>query len=242
MPPDAIATIVSAQKRLNIGIELTGYHVDAPPGVASQGREIHRIWRTIQTSVNRRIRYQPNLIHTTGWVCFKTSNLPNKSKAQQLAAELVQLALEFPVTSISKQNITTFSSLTYPLLQAHVRKVILFGTGVARNVGWACVDAYSSPIGLSDNYIASIIQHKGLKNTKYNWNQANERWLLIAASGSTVFNSVGCYIENKNWSSPNFKSACQFAGFDCILFWDRMYNWYKELWPGAPVVQKRWQG
>jgi len=240
--PDAIATLPIKGKHHRIGIELIEYHVDAPPSIASQGREIHRVWQAIQTSINRRISHRPDLMHTTGWVCLKTSNLSKKPKAQQLAAELVKLALEFLGTFISKQTITTFSSSTYPLLQAHVRKVILFRTDVARNVGWACADADSSPIGLSENYITSIIQRKGLKNRKYNWNQSNERWLLITASGSTVFNSAGRYIENINWSSPNFKSACQSAGFDRILFWDRMYNWYKELRPGAPVVQKKWQG
>ena len=235
--PDSIVTFTKHGKPWRCGIEQTEYHVDSVPGQASPGRRIYGMWRLIQSSINRRISHRPQLIHTTGLVFLRKVSGLTKPTQKGLAGELVRLALEFPVDRDGEQTITNFSS-SYPLLRLHIREVFLQGTGCASNVGWECGDANISSIGLSDESLTSIVEQKNIESRQYSWSQADERWLLISASGQTVFNSAGRRSEYINWSSPKLKSACQAACFDRIFFWDQLYNWYKEVWPGAPIVQK----
>lgn len=238
--PDAIATLHKDGKRWKVGIEQTEYHVDASRGKGSPGRRINDVWSYVRASINRRISHRPNFTHTSGTVFLRNASALTKLASRALASELVKVASEFPVTPQGEQTITKFSS-SYPLLNRHVRKVILRGTGYACKVNWACGDAISSTIGLSEKTITYIIQQKGIESRQYSWNQVAERWLLESASGGTVFNSAGPLPQSVEWSSQKLTSACKSAGFDHIFFWDRMYNWYKEVWPGAPVVQKNWR-
>ncbi len=235
--PDAMVTFIKDGKPWKCGIEQTEYHVDAVLGQGSPGRRISGVWHLIQASINRRISHRPQLVHTTGLVFLRKTSGLTRSTQQGLASELVRLALEFPVDRDGERTIRNFSS-SYPLLCLHIREVFLQGTGCASNVSWQCGDSISSPIGLSVESLTSIVKQKTIESQQYSWNQADERWLLISASGKTVFNSAGRRSEYVNWSSIKLQSACQTACFDRIFFWDQLYNWCKEVWPGAPIIQE----
>ena len=47
--------------------------------------------------------------------------------------------------------------------------------------------------------------------------------------------------EYINWNLPELKIACRAANIERIFFWDRIFKWYKEIWPGAPIVKKEWR-
>jgi|Deesub1362A_J573_1020465.scaffolds.fasta_scaffold00027_173 hypothetical protein len=240
--PDAIVVIEEAGKRKKVGIEHTEYHVDAPPGKPSSGRKVHSFWHHVRSSIRRRVSHRPILKHITGLVSLKEDNHPRQSRARDLAEELVKLALEH-INAIpnGEHRINNFSNKKYPLLSRYVKKVILYGTGSACNVSWGCVNANVSAIGVSAKEITLIIQNKTKEFPKYCWGNVKERWLLISASGKTVFNLATSHPERVEWEANTLQSACLSSNVDRIFFWDRTFNWYKEVWPGAPIVQREWR-
>lgn len=232
--PDAMMIIKEAGKQKKIGIEHTEYHIDASPGEPSSGRKTYSFWYEVQSSIRRRVSQRSNLQHITGLVSLKKGNLPNKSKAKDLARELVMLASHVPLGEHTK------FSQEYPLLKDYLRKVTLIDTGSARCVSWGCEGAIVSSIGVSAEEIAQIIRTKAKRFSTYHWDNM-ERWLLISASGKTIFNSAGPCPEKINWNLPDLQSVCSSANVDRIFFWERMYTWYKEVCPGAPVVKYEWR-
>ncbi len=247
--PDAFMIIEEAGKRKKVGVEHTEYHVDAPPGESSLGKRTYGFWRLVQSSIRRRVRQRPKIQHMTGLVFLKGNKkdcLPDpetsqaKNLAKDLAGELVKLALDSKLAPNGKQTIRKFLDES-PLLRDYVRKVELAGTGSARCVSWECADANVSSIGVSAEEIAVIIQNKAKKFPKYKWYDVSERWLLISASGATVFNLAGARTEHVDWGLRELLDACSSAGVDRIFFWDRAFNWYKEVWPSGRLVKHEWR-
>lgn len=241
--PDAIAVIKHNNKRKNIGIEQTDFHVDTEHGKPSLGRGIHQFWYHVQSSIRRRVSHIPKIQHMTGLISLARNKLPDLNdqfKARNLAAELVKLALEFPVAPDEELTINKFS-VECPLLKSHVREVNLLGSGLAACIAWECSDSTTSSIGISSNEIALIIENKAKKFKNYSWNNVEERWLLITASARTVFNLSSPDPEAVDWKLHALKSACGSANVERIFFWDRTFKWYKEIWPGAPIVKQEWR-
>lgn len=247
--PDAFVIVEEAGKRKKIGVEHTEYHLDALHGKASPGKRIYGFWRLVQSSIRRRVSHRPKIQHMTGVVFLKEDkkhSLPDpktlkaENLAKDLAGELVELALDSNLPPNGEQTIRKFSD-EHPLLGDYVRKVELAGTGLARCVSWECADAIVSSIGVSAKEIAIIIRNKAKKFPKYKWDDVNERWLLISASGSTVFNLAGVRPEHVDWGLTEIRDACSSAGVDRIFFWDRRFNWYKEVWPGGRLVKREWR-
>jgi hypothetical protein len=85
-------------------------------------------------------------------------------------------------------------------------------------------------------YIKSAIKNKNKKATKYNWGNANEKWLLIAASGGNLSNNAGPATQNVNWADIELLNSCSNSLFDRIVFWERIRCWYKWLKPSEKVV------
>lgn len=240
--PDAIVVIEEAGRRRKIGIELTEYHVDAPPGASSPGRKIHSFWCLVQSSIRRRVSHRPDIQHITGVVFLKKDKLPDNSKAKDLAGELVKLALDVKLSMDGEQTVNKFLT-ECPLSKDYVLKVTLIirrGKDSARYVSWECANANVSSIGVTAEEITLIIQKKAKEFSKsqYSWGDVKERWLLISASGSTIFNVAGTRPENVKWALTALRLACSSVAVDRIFFWDRMLNWYKEVWPGAHAVQR----
>jgi len=252
--PDAMVVIEEAEGKKTIGIEHTEFHVDAQPKKSSPGRDIHLFWSHVQKSIHRRVSHRRTIQYITGLVSLHVNTLhnhvvsiPRKNKAiaieilaRNLAEELVKLAIEFPIAANANQTISRFSC-EYPLLKSYVKKVWLMGTGAARCVSWECSNSNVSSIGVSAEEIALIIQNKDRELAKYCRDNVKERWLLITASGRTVFNSADPHPEFVDWTSDILKSILRSVHVDRIFFWDRMFNWYKEVWPGAPAVQREWR-
>ena len=130
--PDVFASLRKRGKKLHVGIELTNYQVDAPPSAkfGSPMFGLERLWCKVQTSIRRRIAKRPKLWHTSGLVFLKDEKVPKGRIAQDLAEELVRLALAHSVRKRERVWITRFCD-EYPLLQKHVRRVNLHGTGCA---------------------------------------------------------------------------------------------------------------
>ena len=85
--------------------------------------------------------------------------------------------------------------------------------------------------------ISLAIGKKNQKARKYNWNDADECWLLITASGAIVSNLAARPVPDESWIDANLWKACSESPFHRIIFWERTNQWYKWLKPETPSVQ-----
>ena len=237
--PDTIAYVSKNGVKQKIGIEHTGYYVDATPKAGSIAMDLYNLWTLIEKGIRRRVSHLPELKHTTGLVRFKKKgSRPCSSHASQIANELVSLALDCPVAPNEERVISCFPN-RYPSLSTYLSEVTLHGTGaVTVNVWpWDCMNARGSCVGLDAGKVAAIINKKNAKSAKYTWGNVDERWLLIAAPGYPAVKSAGPDPQYMGWKSAELKAACRAAGFDRIFFWENGL-WCKEIHPGAPIVEK----
>jgi hypothetical protein len=82
--------------------------------------------------------------------------------------------------------------------------------------------------------------NKNQKALKYeNWGDAEEKWLIISASGGCISNRAGPPINQSIWDDAALLALSQSSPFDRILFSARSDRWYKWLKPAAPVRMLR---
>jgi len=101
---------------------------------------------------------------------------------------------------------------------------------------WRCLNISTGPIGLDLNCIRTVIENKTQKATKYNWQLADEKWLLIATAGDYLSTHVG-EPKERDWNDPELRALCRASPFDRIYFWERIRRWYVLLQPEFQIVR-----
>lgn len=96
---------------------------------------------------------------------------------------------------------------------------------------------HTGSIGIKLSFIEKAIANKTKKAKNYTWEDAQEKWLLIAAAGQTVANRAGPPNQNVQWETVTTSSSCQESPFDRIFFWEAVRGWHKEL--KKPDTRKR---
>ncbi|HET6456934.1 MAG TPA: hypothetical protein VFI02_21250 [Armatimonadota bacterium] len=250
--PDTIVYVSKDGTKSKIGIEHTSYVVDALHGKESQGMGFYELWRKVSASIKRRLSHIPEVESVDGWVRFCTDVVPPHTCCRPLAAELIALAREFPMAQGEEKEFCRrlkYEPRTkkvveipthYPLLRQYVEEVTLLNTGCHIRL-WTCRNTSASHVGLSRRHIAEIITAYNGKAARYVWGNVDERWLIIAASGSPIFTTADPYPQWFEWDCPEIKVACTSLSFDRIYFWGGRFDWCKEIYPGAPIVQKEWR-
>ena len=250
--PDTIVYVLKDGTRRKIGIEHTGYLVDAMHGESSMGMAYYNAWQQIAPSIKRRLSHIPQVESIDGWVRFLDCMVPPDECCRALAGELIALARETPMVLDGERvfgqpdecepRAEERSELPehYPLLRRYLEEVTLRNTGCHIR-SWTCRNTSASHVGLSRRLIAEIVQAYNDKAAKYVWGNIDERWLLIAASGSPIFATAGPDPQGFEWDCPEIKAACQSPAFDRIYFWGGRFGWCKEIHPGAPIVKKEWR-
>jgi len=253
--PDAILHLLVNGVQKKIGIEHTGYLVDALHGDRSKGMRLYDLWQNVTESIGCRLSYSPELRHVEGLVSFKKDvELPDECPqqladfAEPLAAELIALAKVAALKEGERmmyKRIRKYERRTdwmaelparYPLLADCVEAIRLYGRKHVV-LTWRCSNASTAHVGLSRRHIAKIIEAKNVKSAKYAWCDVDERWLLIAAPGDPVFKTADRHPEWFEWHCPEIKAACQATRFDHIYFWGGRYGWCKEIYPGGKLYR-----
>ena len=247
--PDALVKVTDGARVLWIGIEHTDYHVDAPPGVRSPGGAIRAFWRLVQASLVRRISHRSCLQSTRASVSFrrgKVAALPDrlpagKRLARSIASELVDHAL---AQSVGPGGLCISWSRDlrsdHPLLASWLNEVTLWRQEEEIPVNpyfdWRCVEATAACIGPVKEHFVRIVGVKAEKARTYCWRNAEERWLLVVASGSTPYSRIGPWTRDVEQSLASARPACETSPFDHVFVWERIGDWHKQVWPDAPVV------
>ncbi len=241
--PDALLTLSKGKgkSKKRVGIEHTDYFNDTVAGQCSPLTPIADFWLLVQASLIRRVSHRKHLTGILADIYIKDNlSLPNES-ARPLAKELIDFVEAHRVGQSESLRFRCHDFNGYPMLESMLSRLRLSrwtdDAVHASRCCWVCANITSGYIRLNLNYIKSAIKNKNKKATGYNWDNANEKWLLIAASGGNLSNNAGRDMQNVNWADPELLDLCRNSLFDRIVFWERIRRWYKWLKPSEKVVQ-----
>jgi hypothetical protein len=240
--PDALLTLSKGRKRKRIAIEHTEYFNDTEAGRLSPLTPIAEFWQLVQASLIRRISHRKHLTGILATIKIKGNLSLSKELARQLAKELVNFVEAHQVRPSGFLRFSCRDFNEYPTLVSMLSSLQLSrwtdDAVCASRCSWVCANITSGYVRLNLKYIKSAIRHKNKKATRYNWDNANEKWLLITASGGNLSNNAGPAIgQNVNWADPELLDLCCESLFDRIVFWERIRRWYKWLKPSEKVLQ-----
>jgi hypothetical protein len=244
--PDAILTLSKGKKR--VAIEHTDYFNDTLAGVGSPLTPIAEFWKAVHASLMCRISHRRHLAGIGGRVSLKRNTYTTKNctgsnthLARQLAEGLVAFAEDHPVRKHEYPRFRHRDFGKYPILDCLCDRLLLSRVSDdaihTSHCSWRCSNITTGIINLNLEYIKSAIENKNKKADKYKWDNADEKWLLIAAGGGHLGNGAGPCTQNVNWADPNLVALCHNSPFDGIVFWERICRWYKWLKPDEDVVQ-----
>ena len=247
-PPDALLTLRKGRFKERVAIEHTSYHSDTVAGTCSPLTPMSEFWENVQASLSRRIRYRKNLADiATGRVQLK-ANLKVQGNdialARQFAEEFVEFLKDRPFSEkerippyLTPPPVATFSG--FRTLESMVSYMWIYrikGGNFSRCI-WICENISTGCIGLDLNYIKSAIKVKNEKAVKYDWQSAEEKWLLIVAEGGILSNNAGPAEQKVNWNDPILDELCRVSPFNKIVFWEYARNWCKLIKPNKPIVK-----
>jgi hypothetical protein len=224
-----------------IGIEVTDYHGGQVRRGGSSGRKFASNWLQVQGEIRRRVECHAQLRHITGFVAPQhRRTLPGGGDARALGCELVELAAEALRENRQPLPISLGRPFPegYPLMNKHVAELALMPTGAAQLVSWGCM-GFAGGFGLDVDSLMASIRKKEKKS--YDWREANERWLLIAAGAGPATVSSWAGDESVIAQKLNSLDLSCFTAFDRVLFLEYSFGWAREIWhkSGLPALQSK---
>jgi hypothetical protein len=241
--PDSLLTLSRGKIRKRVAIEHTEYFNDTKAGICSPLTPIYEFWKDVQASLARRISHRK---HLTGIIVnaeFKSDlKKPCKTSglSRQLAMDLVDFMESHPIRKTGTLLFRNHQINSFPMLKDMFSSIQLIrgtcNSVLATRCFWRCSNITTGWITFSLKYVKTAIENKNKKATTYNnWGSANEKWLLITASGANIRNKSGPATQNVNWADSELIDLCRKSPFDRIVFWERSRDWYKWLKPSRKI-------
>lgn len=255
--PDVVATFRQGGKKVKVGVEQTDYFVDLEKNIASSrnksspGNRIVNLWTEVNKSISRRVVRSQELQQITGhvllkksycdFISYRTGDSEYRQRARKLAQELIKLIKEKVIATKAPYGhciklVNSEIPSGYSTLRSAISSITLW-RHEARKARWGCSNADATSIGLTQNELIDIINAKRKQAAKQNWGKVDERWLLITASGASVFQMADLRPENFKWTSQEIVQACKKSIFSKIIFWDDSLSWYTVIWPNL-IMQR----
>lgn len=238
--PDAVLTISNGKSRRRVGIEHTDYYNDTQHGKCSKLTYLDEFWRRIQSSLKSRISHRKKISNILANVTFKTNvhisrNRNNRNQeARDIAKELVLFTIQNPPSKDEWSTTRELCVQDFPKLHLYCSKISLYkrqSCSTYTHCTWRCTNTTGGHIGLKIDHVKSAVVNKNNKAVNYSWENVDEKWLLISASGSNVSTSAGPDIPSDKWIQPDLIAACSTSIFDRIYFFEYVLNWHREIWP-----------
>jgi len=228
--PDVLAVIAKGTSTMRVAVELTKYHVDVAPSQkgGSPCAQLATFWREVQKSLFRRLYPRRPRLTLDVHVSLKEGVKTRRSEARDLAAELVQFAEENAPNPEEHVALKTFSE-NYPLMQRYMGCVSIRNVAPGVALDWQRADV--AFVGVRIDTLTERVETKTRKCGKYRWGQVDERWLLMYATGGPAVSGAGPGPQFAQWHDPKLMDACRISGFDKIYFYERVRQWYQQLWP-----------
>ena len=246
--PDAFLTLNRNENKIRIAIEHTSYRNDTVAGKCSPITPISDFWERVLDDLIPKINQVKHLTAINGTVRLKTDIYGNVHlkegqtlsgdcihQANEFAKELVSFAENHPIKMNSPLTFRHFDSTKYSTLSPLCDYLQLSrwknDAVIACRVSWKCNNIDLGFIGLSQEYIESIIREKNKKAQKYNWGNAQEKWLLIVADNLDISSAAGRNIDANIWEKLKLLECCTNSPFDIIVFWENVsegHEWLKK--------------
>ena len=244
--PDALLTLRKGTEMKTIAIEHTEYFNDEIEAAMegkkgktnSQGMPVFQFWRKVKESLKRRISQRSRRYDGKGMIRANVKlsvNRIQKQNPRQLAGEL----LDFVEANLGQRKAkydrrADFDG--YPTMKNAVVSLRFEVTDSWDYFDWQCQNISSGVIGTDVRKITERIKGKNKKAAKYDCGTASEKWLLIAASGSTPGNRAAPADAQVNWVDEELQEVCGISPFVRVFFWERVSQWYKSLKPDEHAV------
>jgi len=242
--PDSLLTLSKSNRSKRVAIEHTEYFNDTVAGQCSPLTPIDNFWKDVQASLARRISHRKHLTGILASVKFKDNLfIPSSTTelSRQLAMEIVAFMEAHPIRQSKRLLFHNRKFNDFKMLKSMLSRLSLSrwtdDAVLATRCSWTCSNITTGGITLSLEYVKSSIKNKNKKATNYNWHNADEKWLLIAASGGNLSNNAGPSTQNVNWADSELIDLCRKSTFEKIVFWERIRGWYKWLKPSKEAVQ-----
>lgn len=212
---------------VKIGVEITHYHSDSGIKGGSTIRKSFEEWYNIASILKTRLQ-KNNLHHFYGAVFFRT-NITNINK-HRLVDELVQLCKNLNPTKMKCFDYTDFSS--YPYLRELVEKIHMDYLDSVEDIFWWHADLKSGVLPDPINAIQKLITKKLSSAKLYDWQNAEGRWLVIAAMALNLADTgiIDGVDQLKQLAIPNQDI------FDQIYYWDKFSEEIWEVYPKPRIV------
>ncbi len=244
--PDALLTLTKGGRQSNVAIEHTEYCNDTEAGRPSPRSAIQDFWSDVSKSLVRRISQRPALNALSGLCTLREPmrGLPSRdrvSTAREFASEFVQLLLQNQFDKGKSRTFWRQDFDAFPHLKEYCESISAKNwerRGWNRQVStrtWTCQNLTAGGVGFSTAYLVSAVKRKTSKAEGYNWCGADEKWLLIAASGKNPSHHVGGNFDFYSWNDPCLRCACVQSPFDRIYLWDVARSWHRQL---KPVIER----
>jgi len=234
--PDVRALCDWNGREITVGVEVTKYQVDGDKatgsGKGSASIRAVKIWDLIQHRLEKKhFPEHPGLASLNVSVSLDTVNLPRQQACPTLADQIFDFLQEH-VPTIGKEahfcrhgrrpNDGCFES--YPMLKEFVRRISVWRRDCRlANRVWRTDAAH---IGVVREEIIAIIDSKAVRCRNYDFSGMNESWLLICATGETSSSRAGRdHTGRATLESPALCAHAAAAGFDRVIFWDRVEPW-----------------
>lgn len=223
-----------------IGIEVTEHFNDVRKDTknGSQGRRFLGFWEKVNEKC-KELKKARGLDNISVFVLLNKRKL-EKSRDSQKVDVFAEQLVEFVhnkaayISTIGKSCSKDFER--YDFLAEYVKSIHINEC----NAGEWFANVSACSMSISQSKLAHIIRQKNNKAAKYNSDNIDEIWLLIAAPHDNSFNSMRVPHDQIDYCvdfhGPKIINACESTPFKRIYFFahrpdDRSESWYRLIWP-----------
>lgn len=241
--PDVRITCLISGRWARIGVEVTSYQVDAN-SPELKARQVYGHFVQVRRSLERRLRCRKNLPPCGGMLVYDERYKGRLPPARDIAAELVQMMLDHHDKLVRGERVPFYRHdnvggpgelQDFPALRKCFTKVTI---AVARPSGIKSNWRYNSAamVGIVRNVVLNRIAEKRCARPRYMSHGIDETWLLICADGETSHDSAGSEEHSaRHLSSASILEAAAGAGFDRVVFWERIHHWHRFLYQSSTL-------
>jgi len=236
--PDAFACLEGKGWPPKVGIELRRYHSDPTAGKGSRGMRQRGGWLALEKTLQDAPK--PALLRDIDVsVAPKSDSPPPNEEWPSLVQQVIGFALDivsddqWPGRSLH----SSFCPHTYPLLDVHVHSILVLRRGTRGS--WVC-QGRTGWAGLNRTGLLEIISEKSRKAKGFQWSDAAERWLLVAAGADPTVpaTKLGANeLLSHGLQGIEARCAKERLAFDRVFLYEHSYRWWHCVWKGPKVPE-----
>ncbi len=221
--PDFFLNFSFGDYNASLGCELTYYFADKKKYGSAQARFV-RQWKYFANSLRAALDAEGEKYkYLYGAIHFNNSDFHvlDRFGRKALITEIIVAIGE----SVETSNISNFNKVKFPLLAEHVDHIYLRTTFPETGILWWPSHLQSGTVNDPTHRLLEIIEEKNTAGFSYEWNNVDEKWLLIysAAEGTSDMAVLQ--------SDPEICNQLGKIRFDKVYLWSKFFESIDEIYP-----------